>query len=104
MNKPEIPPPKPDSGTEFNAATHRVQFNVEEWLPYFDDMDLTLEQKVEFIETLRNIITAFVELGLGMNSLQLACGEDFNLPAFLQAVMLHSENTENNKVKEENMP
>ncbi len=62
-----------------------------------------MEQKVEYIETLRNIVTAFVELSLGLNSHQLACGEDFNLPAFLQAVMLHSEDTDNDNFKEEDM-
>jgi hypothetical protein len=44
------------------------QFDAAEYMEHVDDLDLTEEQKVEFLRTLWAIMSAFVELGFDVDS------------------------------------
>jgi hypothetical protein len=45
-----------------------LPFEAAEYLEYVDDLELTEAQKVEFLRTLWTIMSAFVELGFGVDS------------------------------------
>lgn len=45
------------------------KLDVEEYLHYVDDFDLTEERKVELLETLWSIMYAFVQMGHGVDSI-----------------------------------
>ncbi|WP_350335275.1 hypothetical protein [Coralliovum pocilloporae] len=107
MNKPEIPPPKSDTGLMPDADAPGIRFEVDEWLPYFEDTDLTYEQKCETAEALFNFILSVVDLYFGMNPTQAACGEKFDIAAILQHLMVDSDdhtNAEFNQFAKETTP
>jgi hypothetical protein len=45
-----------------------LPFEAAEYMEYVDDLELTEAQKVEFLRTLWTIMSAFVELGFGVDS------------------------------------
>lgn len=45
-----------------------LSFEAAEYMEYVDDLELTEAQKVEFLRTLWTIMSAFVELGFGVDS------------------------------------
>ncbi len=107
MNRPEIPPPKPETAIKANSTSHGVQFNVDEWLPYFDDTDLTHQQKCALIETLFNLVVSIVDLNFKLNPTQTACGEEFDITTILKHIMLDSdtpEKSEFNQTAKEKTP
>ena len=60
-----------------------LPFNPEKYLNYIDDPHLTDEQKTEFLQTLWTIMSSFVNLGFGVDSVMpileqkaLEAGED----------------------------
>ncbi len=60
-----------------------LPFNPEKYLSYIDDPHLTDTQKTEFLQTLWTIMSAFVDLGFGVDSVMpileqkaLEAGED----------------------------
>lgn len=61
-----------------------LSIDWELYADYLEESDLTDEQKREFIETLWNIVIAFVDLGFGIHPLQQACEQNsenrINLP------------------------
>lgn len=52
--------------------TPGLTFDWRDWLPYFEDQDIPETQKRELIETLWQIIVAFVDLGFDLNPHQQA--------------------------------
>lgn len=74
--KPQSPEPPQDHNALWPALT--IDYALYE--QYLEDSDLTDEQKREFIETLWNIIVAFVDLGFNVHPLQQAlsngCGQN----------------------------
>ncbi len=53
-----------------------LSIDWEVYASYLDENDLTDDQKREFIETLWNIVVAFVDLGFGIHPVQQACEQD----------------------------
>jgi hypothetical protein len=45
-----------------------LPFEAAEYMEYVDDLELSEAQKVEFLRTLWSIMSAFVELGFGVDS------------------------------------
>ena len=71
-----------------------LRFDWRDWLPYFEDEDIPIEQKRELIETLWSIVITFVDLGFELNPPQNAsksCGKEIDLTAALQAAVLQSQ-------------
>lgn len=56
-------------------ARPTLTLDVALYQKYLDDAELSAEQKQEFIETLWNIIVAFVDLGFGIDSVQTVLDE-----------------------------
>ena len=48
-----------------------LEFDVEDYKPYLDGFDLTDEQAEELLHTLWQIMSRFVELGFGVDSVQI---------------------------------
>jgi len=70
-----------------------LRFDWRDWLPYFADVDIPLDQKRELIETLWSLVCSFVDLGYQLNPKQIICGEALDLKAILEAAVLHSVET-----------
>lgn len=51
-----------------SEAMGPLPFNPTKYLDYIDDPHLTDEQKTEFLKTLWTIMSAFVDLGFGVDS------------------------------------
>ncbi|MEP2890910.1 hypothetical protein [Tateyamaria sp.] len=94
--------PTPPIRDQFNDQKPGLAFNWEDWLPYFEEADITDAQKREMIETLWQIVIAFVDLGFELNPHQQAhgdhdqqsCGQNLDLKALLEEAVLKSEATE----------
>jgi len=56
-------------------ARPTLTLDVALYQEYLDDAELSAEQKQEFIETLWNIIVAFVDLGFGIHPVQQVMSE-----------------------------
>ena len=76
------PPPKSQSA---------LQFDWQDWLPYFDDDDATPAQKQELIETLWGIVCSFVDLGWDLNPNAEICGHQIDLTRLLQGDVVDSK-------------
>ena len=68
-----------------------IRFDIEDWMPYLIDSDLTYEQKVRLVRTLWETVLGFVDLGFYLNPTQEICGEVIDLKAVLEAAVLNSE-------------
>lgn len=44
--------------------------DIEKYLPFVEEFDVTDAQKIEFLQTLWSIMSAFVDLGWGVDSVQ----------------------------------
>lgn len=65
MRSPSSPRLEPSSLAQ--AAT-----DAREYLPYLADTNLSEDQKLELLQTLRSILSAFVDQGFGVDSVLLA--------------------------------
>ncbi len=83
------PPPTPIQ----SAPSPALRFDWQDWLPYFEDEDIPLDQKKELIKTLWSLVQSFVDIGFHLNPTQIICGEELDLKAILEAAVLHSEKT-----------
>ena len=45
-----------------------LELDIEKYRPYVEDFDMSEEQKVEFLKTLWTIMSAFVDLGWGIDA------------------------------------
>lgn len=84
----------PAVSTEANQNKLGLVFDWQDWLPYFEDADIPDDQKREMIETLWQIVVAFVDLGFDLNPQQQSCGQTLDLKAVLQEAVLKSEMAE----------
>ena len=77
---------KPDGHTEYTTnrdqmdmpetenALAPLPFEFEKYEPYIRDLDVTDEQARELLEALFNIMSAFVDMGFGLDSTQSILG------------------------------
>ena len=70
-----------DLPPEFNPETAppRLKIDWDAYLPFFEDEDISEEQKRELIEALWFIMVSFVDLGFGVHPVQQVCGQDVSL-------------------------
>lgn len=71
-----------------------LALNVQKYLPYLDEFEMSEEKKVEFLQTLWSIMTAFVDLGWGVDSIQ----------NFIPAMKEISSEAESNEVEKRIQP
>lgn len=69
-----------------DLATDEVSFaplklNEQDYLEHLDSFDLTDEQKTELLQTLWDIMSRMVDIGWGVDSMQLMLPALFNTPA-----------------------
>ena len=58
-----------------NAPKKTLKVDVEKYLAWLEDPDLSAQQKEQIVEALWRIIICFVDLGYGVAPLQEACGQ-----------------------------
>jgi len=63
------------TGETHNNKSLALAFDWQEWLPYFEDQDIPEAQKREMIETLWQIVVAFVDLGFEVHPAQVVMDE-----------------------------
>ena len=66
----DIPP-------NFNPETAPPTLTIDwdAYLPFFEDENISEEEKHELIEALWSIVVSFVDLGFGVHPVQQACGK-----------------------------
>ena len=74
---PPMEPPAPDS-----PARPVLTINWARYQKMLEESDINDAEKQEFLETLWNIIVAFVDLGYGIHPLQQACEQKQQFSAF----------------------
>lgn len=57
------------------GETLSVEVDLETYRPYFEDDNLSDDEKRALIEALFQIMGAFVDLGFGIHPVQTACGQ-----------------------------
>ena len=82
-----------DTTSSKNPSPIAIRFDMEDWLPYLKDSNLTDDQKREFLESLWAIVMSCVDLGFHLNPAQEICGEVIDLKAVLEAAVLNSAET-----------
>lgn len=86
----DIPP-------NFNPETAPPTLTIDwdAYLPFFEDDDISEEQKHELIEALWSIVVSFVDLGFGVHPIQQACGKTddalSDLPSDLLSLLISEQ-------------
>lgn len=95
MSHPTAPPSNETTKTQQPSQQIGLTFNWEDWLPYFEDETISDAQKREMIETLWQIVIAFVDLGFELNPHQQvgqqSCGQNLDLKSLLERAVLRSD-------------
>jgi len=81
QSMPKLPNTRDSVPREFNPETAppRLSIDWEAYLPFFEDEDISDEEKRELIEALWSIMVSFVDLGFGIHPVQQHCGKDVSL-------------------------
>jgi len=63
--------------SNFNPETAPPTLTIDwdAYLPFFEDDDISEEDKHELIEALWSIVVSFVDLGFGVHPIQQVCGQ-----------------------------
>ncbi|WP_299621452.1 hypothetical protein [uncultured Tateyamaria sp.] len=85
MTQTPAPPPPAKVGQP------QIHFDVREWMPYLEHCEVSEEEKHKLIETLWDIVLAFVDLGWRVTPPQNISGQSLELSAVLRAAVLKSE-------------
>jgi hypothetical protein len=72
MRSPALPRWKPPSLALAATDARASEEDLREYLPYLGDMHLSEDQKIELLQTLWSILSAFVDQGFGVDSVHLA--------------------------------
>lgn len=65
-----------DLKNTFDASASRMlKVDVERYQSYLDDMDMTRDQKEEFLQAMWLMMMSFVELGFEVHPVQEVCGK-----------------------------
>ncbi|ATG48830.1 hypothetical protein CEW89_15390 [Celeribacter ethanolicus] len=72
-----------DTPPDFNPETAppRLTIDWDAYLPFFENEEISDQDKQELIEALWAIVVSFVDLGFGVHPVQHVCGQDISLPA-----------------------
>lgn len=69
----------PDANSKNSDAP--LDLTAEQFRHHIDEFDLTEEQQTELLQTLWNIMSTFVDIGWGVDTVQLYLPELFNEPS-----------------------
>jgi hypothetical protein len=97
--------------TPHEAVPPVLHFDWRDWLPYFEDENVSEAQKRVLIETLWSIVISFVDLGWSIAPTSGAdavgktgdgrpaqnCGQSFDLKAALEAAVLQSDRAKDSR-------
>lgn len=86
MPTPPTPPPR-------DSKQPLLRFDWEEWLPYLEECEASLDEKRQLIETLGSIVIAFVDHGWDVRPhlAQETSGQVIDLADVLRRAVLNSE-------------
>lgn len=90
----------PDAGEPTNTAARKAL--TVDWARYeklLEDSDIPDSEKREFIETLWQVVVAFVDLGFGLHPLQQATGHDPDPDSLLSCIAAEMLDCEQRKTK-----
>ncbi len=79
------PPPCADN----NALV--LKLDIEKYIDQFSEFDLTEEQKVDVLKALWQIMSRFVEMGFGLDSVSLACEQKGKTTGLERDILLESD-------------
>lgn len=79
----------------FNPETAPPSLTIDwdAYLPFFEDEDISEEDKHQLIEALWSIVVNFVDLGFGVHPVQQVCGKDISLAELPMRDVLDSIST-----------
>ena len=79
-----------DTPPDFNPETAPPTLTIDwdAYLPFFDDDDITDDDKRQMIEALWSIMVSFVDLGFGVHPIQQVCGEGQDDLGFITSDMV----------------
>ncbi len=69
------------SDTNTTTQSGSVEFKAEDYLQHIEEFDLSEEQQNELLQTLWNIMSTFVDIGWGVDTVQLYLPDLFNEPS-----------------------
>lgn len=72
MRSPSPPRLEPGPLAQATPDARASGEDLREYLPYLDDTHLSEDQKLELVQILRSILSAFVDQGFGVDSVLLA--------------------------------
>lgn len=72
MRSPPLPRPEPSSLAQTATYNRASQEDLREYLAYLDGTNLTEAQKIELLQTLWSIMSAFVDLAFGTDPVRQA--------------------------------
>lgn len=72
MRSPSPPRLEPSPLAQAATGGRASEEDLREYLPYLDDTNFSEDQKLELLQTLRSILSAFVDQGFGVDSVHLA--------------------------------
>ena len=70
MRSPTVPRPEPPSLAQVATSNRASQEDLREYLAFLDDTNLSEAQKIELLQTLWSIMSAFVDLAFGTDPVQ----------------------------------
>ena len=87
--------------SNFNSETAPPTLTIDwdAYLPFFEDDDISEEDKHEMIEALWAIVVSFVDLGFGVHPVQQVCGQAVSLAELPKGDVLDSGLTPTSKTK-----
>lgn len=72
MRAPPLPRPEPPALAQAATSNRASQEDLREYLAFLDDTNLSEAQKIELLQTLWSMMSAFVDLAFGMDPVQQA--------------------------------
>lgn len=81
MRSPRLPRPEPSSLSQADTSNRASHEDLREYLAFIDDTNLSETQKIELLQILWSIMSAFVDLAFGTDPVQqalssVAAGQD----------------------------
>ena len=77
-----------------NVSSPTLTFDIEKYMEMFDGKDLTEDEQTAILTVLWEIMSRFVELGLGIDAGSIACGEQSDSHRLSDEDLLHLTNNQ----------
>ncbi len=86
-------------GVSLQSKPPTLVLDIEKYIHQFDGYDLSEDQKIEILKSLWQIMSCFVELGFGLDSVSLACAQNGKTTGLERDILLDCEHIKqtNNK-------